>query len=79
MADSVAVGGTKPNLLVRTRTFLEEVRTEFKKVTWPDKVQLRQATGAIIVFVLLIGLLIYVMDLILQGLLVNLIPSLFGA
>lgn len=59
--------------------FLTEVRTELGKVTWPDKAQLRQATVAIIVFVLLIGFVIFMMDWILQKILVQGIPSLFGA
>jgi preprotein translocase subunit SecE len=65
--------------VARTGEFLTEVRAELKKVTWPDRVQLRQATVAIIVFVLLLGLVIYGMDLVLQFFLVRLIPSLFGA
>ncbi len=59
--------------------FLTEVRAELRKVTWPDKTQLRQATVAIIVFVLLIGFVIFVMDWVLQKILVQGIPSLFGA
>ena len=59
--------------------FLTEVRAELRKVTWPDKAQLRQATVAIIVFVLLIGFVIFVMDWVLQKILVQGIPSLFGA
>ena len=61
-----------------TRTFWRQVRDEFRKVTWPDRVQLRQATGAIVVFVIFIGLVIYAMDLVLQGVLVRAIPALFG-
>lgn len=79
MADTVAVRDGRGSFLTRTRTFLEEVRAEFRKITWPDRAQLRQATGAIIVFVLLIGLVIYLMDLVLQGVLVRGIPSLLGA
>ncbi len=81
MADTVAVGSEKGagGFVRRTLTFIEEVRAEFRKITWPDRQQLRQATGAIMVFVLLIGLVIYLMDLVLQGVLVKLIPSLFGA
>jgi preprotein translocase subunit SecE len=55
------------------------VRAEMRKVTWPDRQQLRQATVAIIVFVLLLGLVIWGMDVILQLVLVTGIPSLFGA
>ena len=59
-------------------TFLGEVRQEMRKVTWPDRTQLRQATIAIIVFVLIIGAVIALMDLALQAILVRGIPSLFG-
>ena len=67
------------SLVARAGEFLSDVRTEMRKVTWPDRTQLRQATVAIIIFVLLIGLLIWLMDLVLQGVLVRAIPSLFGA
>ena len=59
-------------------TFLGEVRQEMRKVTWPDRTQLRQATIAIIVFVLIIGAVIALIDLALQAILVRGIPSLFG-
>ena len=60
------------------RRFFVEVRAEMRKVTWPDRQQLRQATGAIIVFVGALGLVIFFMDWILQAVLVRGIPSLFG-
>jgi preprotein translocase SecE subunit len=56
--------------------FYQAVMAEMRKVTWPEFKDVRRATIAIIVFVLLLGLVIYVMDIILQGLLGNLIPSL---
>ena len=61
-----------------TGGFLADVRNELNKVTWPDRAQLRQATIAIILFVLAIGGLIALLDLILQLVLVRGIPSLFG-
>jgi preprotein translocase SecE subunit len=51
---------------------------EMKKVTWPEVPDVRRATIAIIAFVLLLGLFIWVMDVVLQQLLVKLIPSLFA-
>jgi preprotein translocase subunit SecE len=57
--------------------FYNDVVAEMRKVTWPERVQVRQATIAIIIFVLLIGLVIFLLDLVLQGVLVRLIPSLF--
>lgn len=66
------------NQLARTGEFLSDVRTELKKVTWPDRQTLRQATIAIIIFVAIIGAIIALLDLALQGVLVRGIPAIFG-
>ena len=58
--------------------FMQGVRAELKKVTWPDLPQVRQATIAIIIFVLVLALVITLLDLALNGILVKLIPSLFA-
>jgi preprotein translocase subunit SecE len=57
----------------------QDILVEMKKVTWPDRAQTVDATWRIIVFVLAIGLVIFLMDFVLQKLLVEIIPSLFGA
>jgi preprotein translocase SecE subunit len=54
--------------------FLQEVRGEVLKITWPDRLQLRNATLVILGFVTFVALLIGAMDLILQWLVVTL-PS----
>ena len=59
-------------------SFYQAVLAEMKKVTWPDVPDVRRATIAIIVFVLLLGLAIWLMDVVLQQVLVKLIPSLFA-
>ena len=51
---------------------------EMRKVTWPDRPQVQQATIAIIIFVLLLGLVIYILDAALSAILVRLLPSLFA-
>jgi preprotein translocase SecE subunit len=56
--------------------FYNAVVAEMRKVTWPEFNDVKRATIAIIVFVLLLGLVIYVMDVVLQQVLGNLIPSL---
>ncbi len=59
-------------------TFVRESFHEIRhRTTWPDVAQVRQASIAIIIFVLLIGLLITLLDLVLRGILIQLIPSLF--
>ena len=74
MATEVA---TKKNGLARTRDFVVEVFEELKKVTWPDFPQLKNATLVIIVFVVIVALIIWLMDLAVRGLL-NVILDLFA-
>lgn len=67
-----------PAIVAQTVDFLQEVRNEMRKITWPDRAQLRQATIAIIVFVLVIAGFIAILDVILQAVLVRGLPALFG-
>ena len=75
----MAVEVARPSLLSRVATFYHEVLYEMRKVTWPDRAQLRQATVTIIVFVLIIAAIIGLLDVTLQAVLVRGIPALFGA
>lgn len=59
-------------------TFVELVRAEVAKVTWPDRLQLRNATGVIIVFVVIVGVVIWVMDVILSRVFVQWLPGFLG-
>jgi preprotein translocase subunit SecE len=63
--------------LTRVREYGTEVVDELKKVTWPDWPQLKNATFVVIVFVLLIALIIWIMDLGVRGV-VNLILDVFA-
>jgi preprotein translocase subunit SecE len=69
---------SEPGVIARLVTFYHGVMAEMKKVTWPDVPQVRSATISIIIFVLLLGLVITILDFILQGVLIKLIPSLFA-
>ena len=62
----------------RLVAFYHGVIAEMKKVTWPDRAQVQQATIAIIIFVLFLALVITILDFVLNGLLMNLLPSLFA-
>jgi len=62
----------------RVAQFYQEVQDEMRKVTWPDRAQLKDTTIKIIIFVLFIGAVIGIIDLILQMILVRGIPSLFS-
>jgi preprotein translocase subunit SecE len=55
----------------RTATFLVSVRDELKKVTWPTRPELIKATRMIIVFSIVLGLTIGLLDWLLQVILVD--------
>ena len=61
----------------RLITLYNEVLAEMKKVTWPDKTQIRQLSIGVIVLSLFVGLLIFILDWLLQLILVRGIPSIF--
>ena len=73
---SVEVQGSWPK---RIASFYNEVVVEMKKVTWPERPQVVQLSIGVIALSLFIGAVIWLLDLILQGVLVRGIPSLFGA
>jgi preprotein translocase subunit SecE len=60
-----------------TAAFLTDVNGEVRKVTWPDRQQLRSATGVIILFVVIVAILIGLMDVVLQLILTTWLPSWF--
>lgn len=69
---------TRPNVVSRVVTFYQEVVAEMKKVTWPDRQQVRQLSIGVIVLSLFIGAVIALMDLVFQAIFVRGLPSLFG-
>ena len=54
-----------------------QVPAEVSKVTWPSWDELKKATGVIVVFVIFLGVLIGVMDSLLQLVFVSAVASLF--
>ena len=68
----------RPSLPSRVVQFYHDVQDEMRKVTWPDRAQLKDTTIKIIIFVLFLGAIIGAIDLVLQLILVQGIPSLFS-
>ena len=54
-----------------------QVPAEVRKVTWPSWDELKKATGVIVVFVIFLGVLIGVMDSLLQLVFVSAVANLF--
>lgn len=74
---AVEVATRAPSFPVKVANFYQEVVTEMRKVTWPDRAQLKDTTIKIIIFVLFIGAVLGIVDVLLQLILVEGIPSLF--
>lgn len=69
----------QPSLPKRVVTFWNDVVVEMRKVTWPERPQVVQLSIGVIAISLFIGGVIWLLDLILQGVLVRGLPALFGA
>ena len=74
---AVEVVQRQESLPARISNFYQEVVAEMRKVTWPDREQLKDTTIKIIIFVLFIGAILGLLDVLLQLILVKGIPSLF--
>ncbi len=62
----------KANIFSRMVRFFKDVRLELKKVTWPTKKQAVKNTLVVIVFLIIVGVLVFLIDLLFQGIFRNL-------
>lgn len=62
---------TKVGGFARVQAFLADVRTEMEKVSWPPKDQLILATRQIVIFSVVLGVIIGLVDFLLQKILVD--------
>lgn len=63
--------------LARVRDFGGDVVEELKKVTWPDRAQLKNATFVVVIFVLIVAAIIWGMDVVVRNV-IDLILNLFA-
>ena len=67
MADSAAQ--KKHGFIARAKKFFKDIKGETKKVVWPDKKQIVNNTGIVIVMVVIAAVFVGCLDLIAKGLL----------
>lgn len=53
----------KPNFFHKMTNYFKEVKSELKKVVWPTFAKIRQNTLIVIVYVLIVGVVIWALDL----------------
>ncbi len=63
----------------RARVFLAEVRNELKRVTWPTKTEVYAATIVVILFSIVLGVFLWLVDLILARAVFTLFQRLSGS
>lgn len=56
------------DIIQRLKTFIDESVTELKKVTWPPKKEALKASYAVIIFVIVLGVFLGIVDFILAKL-----------
>ena len=54
-------------MVAAVRTFIEEVRQELKKCSWPNRSELVDSTMVVIVSVVIVGVFVGASDIILRG------------
>ena len=50
------------------RTFSRDVRSELRRVSWPDRDQLRQSTAVVLIIVIVLALYVAAWDFVFQSL-----------
>jgi preprotein translocase subunit SecE len=62
----------------RSAIFVQDVRAEVRKVTWPSWEDLRKSTAVIIAIIIVLGIVIGLMDFLFSWLLIDLLGRLFA-
>ncbi|MDI6784622.1 MAG: preprotein translocase subunit SecE [bacterium] len=62
----------KPNLFVRLKIFLREVRAELKKVSWPDRKSVVGSTWVVAIAVIITLIYLYLLDIAFSAILTHL-------
>ena len=66
------------SLAQRSAAYVREVRAEVRKVTWPTWIDLRRTTVIIVIFVIVVGLIIGLMDWVASKILIDFFGRIFG-
>ncbi len=74
----MAVEVTRESFPRRIGAFYTDVLAEMRKVAWPDRAQIQQATIGIIAIVLFVGAVIALLDVAIQQVFVRGLPALFS-
>ncbi len=57
----------KPNVFARIKNWFVDMKAELKRVVWPSFKKVRQNTLIVLIFVLVVGAVIWVLDWLFSG------------
>ena len=52
----------KPKIFARIKNWFVDMKAEFKRVVWPSFKKIKQNTLIVLIFVLLVGAIIWILD-----------------
>ena len=58
----------RSGVLAGPRKFAKDVRGELRRVTWPDRDQLRQSTAVVLIIVIVLAIYVAAVDFVFQSL-----------
>ncbi len=73
MAKATTGTPEKPGLVKQVKTFVQEVRVEMEKVTWPTREDLRASTTVVLIFLAIMAVIVGALDVVFQ----NIVLALF--
>ncbi|HHV42044.1 MAG TPA: preprotein translocase subunit SecE [Clostridiaceae bacterium] len=62
-----AKGKKKGNIFQRIGHGFNDIRSELKRVVWPDKKKLKQSTATVLAIIVMFTVLIYIFDVAIRG------------
>lgn len=57
----------KPNIFARIKDWFVDMKAELKRVVWPSFAKIKQNTLIVLIFVLIIGAVIWILDFLFTG------------
>ncbi len=57
----------KPNVFARIKNWFIDMKAELKRVVWPSFKKVRQNTLVVLIFVLVVGAVIWILDWLFSG------------
>ncbi|MBE7032361.1 MAG: preprotein translocase subunit SecE [Ruminococcaceae bacterium] len=57
----------KPNVFARIKNWFIDMKAELKRVVWPSFKKVRQNTLVVLIFVLVVGAVIWILDALFSG------------